>query len=158
MCWEHHSLFLSLCWMRIIAFCLSAFSLRKTTFFLFSILVDMVTSLFIKYNYWWISKSPSNVPEGKKIWAATWQNQQSDYALNEDSDQPVHPPSLIRVFAVRCMVAKDPSFLHADSTVTLLVLSCRGSYLFISSFLIKTCVYFKVGRSKKAKWYSEYSV
>ena len=31
----------------------------------------------------------------------TWQNQQSGCASSEDSDQPGHPPSLIRVFAVR---------------------------------------------------------
>ena len=42
-------------------------------------------------------------------------------ARSEDSDEPGHPPqpgyphSLIRVYAVRLMVAKDPSFLHADS-------------------------------------------
>ena len=36
-------------------------------------------------------------------------------APSEDSDQPGHPPSLFRVFAVRSMGAKDPSFLHADS-------------------------------------------
>ena len=36
------------------------------------------------------------------IWSATWQNQQSDCAPSEDSDQPGHPPSLIRVFIV-CM-------------------------------------------------------
>ena len=35
------------------------------------------------------------------IWAASWQNQQCHYAPSEDSDQPGHPPSLIRVFAVR---------------------------------------------------------
>ena len=35
-------------------------------------------------------------------WAKTWQNQQSDCAPSEDSDQPGHPPSLIRVFTV-CM-------------------------------------------------------
>ena len=35
-----------------------------------------------------------------KIWAALWQNQHNDCALNEDSVQPGHPPSLIRVFAV----------------------------------------------------------
>ena len=35
------------------------------------------------------------------IWAAIWQNQQSDCVPSEDSDQPGHPPSLIRVFAVR---------------------------------------------------------
>ena len=34
-------------------------------------------------------------------WAATWQNQQNERAPSEDSDQPRHPPSLIRVFAVR---------------------------------------------------------
>ena len=35
------------------------------------------------------------------MWAATWQKQQSECAHSEDSDQPGHPPSLIRVFAVR---------------------------------------------------------
>ena len=30
-------------------------------------------------------------------WAATWQNQQSDSAPSEDSDQPGHPPSQIRL-------------------------------------------------------------
>ena len=35
------------------------------------------------------------------IWAATWQNQQCGCAPSKDSDQPGHPPSLIRVFAVR---------------------------------------------------------
>ena len=35
-----------------------------------------------------------------KIWAASWQNQQNDCAPSKDSDQPGHPPSLIRVFAV----------------------------------------------------------
>ena len=35
------------------------------------------------------------------IWAASWQNQQNDCVPSEDSDQPGHSPSLIRVFAVR---------------------------------------------------------
>ena len=35
------------------------------------------------------------------ICAATWQNQQNEWAPSEDSDQPGHPPSLIRIFAVR---------------------------------------------------------
>ena len=39
----------------------------------------------------------------------------NDYASKEDSDQPEHPPSQIRVFAVHSMGSKDPSFLHADS-------------------------------------------
>ena len=33
--------------------------------------------------------------------AVTWQNQQNECAPSKDSDQPGHPPSLIRVFAVR---------------------------------------------------------
>ena len=36
-------------------------------------------------------------------------------SLGGDSDQPGHPPGLIRVFAVRSWVAKGLSFLHADS-------------------------------------------
>ena len=39
--------------------------------------------------------------QSKLIWATTWQNQQNECAPSEDSDQPGHPPSLIRVFAVR---------------------------------------------------------
>ena len=49
------------------------------------------------------------------MWAATRQSQQNECAPSEDSDQPGHPPSLIRVFACAQWVAKDPSFLHADS-------------------------------------------
>ena len=40
-------------------------------------------------------------PKMKKMWASTWQNQQSECAPSEDSDHPGHPPSLLRVFAVR---------------------------------------------------------
>ena len=36
-------------------------------------------------------------------WATTRQNQQNDCAPSEDSDQPGHPPSLIKVFAVHSM-------------------------------------------------------
>ena len=36
-------------------------------------------------------------------------------APSEDSDQPGHPPSLIRVFAVRSEGLLELSFLHADS-------------------------------------------
>ena len=80
------------------------------------------------------------------MWAATWQTQENGCAPSEDSNQPGHPPSLIRVFACAQWVAKDPSFLHADSedsdqtgrvprliwvfagrTLIFLVLSCRGS-------------------------------
>ena len=103
------------------------------------------------------------------IWAATRQNQQSDCAPSEDSDQAGHPPSLIRVFAVRMKKAwvlsyplsapsliwvfairmkkawvlsyplgaqrrvwsdwtDDQNWVFAGLTVTMLVLSCRGSF------------------------------
>ena len=39
------------------------------------------------------------------IWAASWENQQSECAPSEDSDQPGHPPCPIRVFAVRMQKA-----------------------------------------------------
>ena len=41
-------------------------------------------------------------------WAATWQNQQNECAPSEDSDQSGHPPSLIRVFAVRSLGSWGP--------------------------------------------------
>ena len=52
-------------------------------------------------------------------WSALWKKQQqNDCAPSEDSDQPGHPPSLIRVFAVRSRVAKDPSYLHVYSVAS----------------------------------------
>ena len=42
------------------------------------------------------------VSTAETIWATTRQNQQSECAPSEDSDQPGHLPSLIRVFAI-CM-------------------------------------------------------
>ena len=80
-------------------------------------------------------------------WAASWQNQQNGCAPSEDSDQPGHPPSLIIVFAVRmkkAWVLSYQKWVHSEDsdqtgrmlrliwvfagrTVTLLVLSCRGS-------------------------------
>ena len=89
------------------------------------------------------------------IWAATWQNQQSDCAPSEDSDQHGHPPSLIRVFAVCLMGSLGPKlsscghsdqtgrmprliWVFAGRTLILLVLSCRGSYTTASKFLCNT--------------------
>ena len=82
----------------------------------------------------------------RNIWDATWQNQQNECAPSEDSDQPGHPPTSLYAQ----WVAKDPSFLYADSedsdqtgrmprllwvfagrTLTLLVLSCRGSIILL---------------------------
>ena len=45
-------------------------------------------------------------------------------APSEDSDQPGHPPSLIRVFAVRSMVSY---FMRAAKTLIRLVVSCCDS-------------------------------
>ena len=44
------------------------------------------------------------------LWATTWRNQQTECAPSEDSDQPGHPPSLIKVFAVRIQKAWVLSF------------------------------------------------
>ena len=79
------------------------------------------------------------------MWATTWQNQLNARAPSEESDQPGHPPSLIRVFAVRMKKAWVLSYslsaqrrlwsgrmprliwVFAWHTATALVLSCRGS-------------------------------
>ena len=45
------------------------------------------------------------------IWAKTWKNQQNECAPSKDSDQPGHPPSLIRVFAVRMKKVSTLSYL-----------------------------------------------
>ena len=42
------------------------------------------------------------------IWETSWQNQQNDCAPSEDWDQPGHPPSLIRVFAMRSIGIYGP--------------------------------------------------
>ena len=78
------------------------------------------------------------------IWVATWQNQQNECAPNEDSDQPGHPPSLIKVFALRSLGPKVSSCGQrrlwsdwADAQADLglrwvhshfVGFSCRGSY------------------------------
>ena len=60
------------------------------------------------------SRLSSTLPLGTRweprsfIWDTTWQNQQIECAPGEDSDQPGHPPSLIRVFAVRSMGSWGP--------------------------------------------------
>ena len=75
-------------------------------------------------------------------WAASWQNQQNECAPSEDSDQPGHPPSLIRVFAVHSIGSLGPKVsscgqrrlwsdwadVFAGRTVILLVLSWGGSF------------------------------
>ena len=79
-------------------------------------------------------------------WAMTWQNQQNECAPSKESDQPGHPPSLIRVFAVHMNKAlvlsyplsaqrrlwSDWADAKADLSLRLahshfVILSCRGS-------------------------------
>ena len=55
-------------------------------------------------------RDANNDMSGICIWAASWQNQQCGCAPSEDSDQPGHPPSLIRVFAVRSMDSRVQAF------------------------------------------------
>ena len=81
------------------------------------------------------------------IWACEWQNQQNDLCTSEDSDQPGHPSSLIRVFSIHMKkhwvlnyllspewtliwLGRCPSWSESllGAHVILLVLSCSGSY------------------------------
>ena len=60
-------------------------------------------------------------------WATTWQNQQNECASSEDSDQPGHPSSLIRVFAVSMKKAWVLSFPFKRTAKTLIRQSgCPG--------------------------------
>ena len=63
----------------------------------------------------WLSLQYYMYTEDKRnatlTWAASWQNQRNDCALNEDADQPGHT-------LCAQWIAKVPSFLHADSDDT----------------------------------------
>ena len=61
--------------------------------FLFSLILDIFSHIF-HAQYCKMIYVKTNEPPREK-------NQQSECAPSEDSDQPGHPPSLIRVFAVR---------------------------------------------------------
>ena len=79
----------------------------------------------------------------KTIWVASWQNQQMSVRPAKTQISLGIRPIWSESSLCAQWVAKDPSFLHADSedsdqiwvfvgyTVTLLVLSCRGSYVFV---------------------------
>ena len=67
--------------------------------------VNTVCVEHAKFLHDWLRRTlaPWNISINKTIWAASWQNQQNDCAPSKDSDQPGHPPSLIRVFSVHSM-------------------------------------------------------
>ena len=67
-----------------------------------------------------------SLPCKQTIWAATWQNQQKGCVRNEDSDQPGHPPSLIRVFAVRMKKAWVLSYLLSAQRRLMRLGGCQG--------------------------------
>ena len=70
---------------------------------------EPVAWLNYRLNYRQLCISKPFVSPVFTYWAASWQNQQNGCAPSEDSDQPGHPPSLIRVFAVRSVGSKGPN-------------------------------------------------
>ena len=83
-------------------------------------------------------------------WAATWQNQQSGCAPSEDSDLPVHPPGLIRVFAVRMKKAWVLSYPLSTAKTLIRLGGCPGwsessvgahSFCLVCHVVAHLCVY-----------------
>ena len=70
-------------------------------------------------------------------WAATWQNQQNDCAPSEDSDQPGHPPGLIRVFAVHSMGTLRQQRLWSDQADAQADLSLRCAHTHFVRFVMR---------------------
>ena len=80
-------------------------------------------------------------------WAASWQNQQCGCAPSKDSDQPVHPPSLIRVFAVRMKKACVLSYplsaqrrLWSDRADAQADLSLRWAHICFVCFVMRRLI------------------
>ena len=88
------------------------------------------------------------------LWATTWQNQQNECAHSEDSDQPVHPPSLIRVFAVRSMGSQGPKVsscgqrrLWSDWADAQTDLSLRWAHSHFVGFVMSRLIFLMVSMS-----------
>ena len=62
---------------------------------------DYTDNEHLQYSREYHKMLKNGTPFCKDKWAATWQNQQNECVPSEDSDEPGHPPSLIRIFAVR---------------------------------------------------------
>ena len=83
-----------------------------------------------------------------QICAASWQNQESDCAPSEDSDQPGHPPILIRAFAVRMKKAWTLSYqlsaqrrLWSDWADAQADLSLRWAHSHIVGFVMRRLIF-----------------
>ena len=94
------------------------------------------------------------------IWATTWQNQQSECVPSEDSDQPGHPPSLIRVFAVRWMGSQGPKLsscgqrrLWSDWADAQADLSLRWAYSHFVGFVMSRLIWLSVN-----SWFCMYAL
>ena len=96
-------------------------------------------------------------------WAATRQNQQNECAPSEDSDQPGHPSSLIRVFAVHMKKAWVLSYplsvqrrLWSDWADAQADLSLRWAHTYFVGFVMS---WLKSYRQKRHVWIvSSYSL
>ena len=83
-----------------------------------------------------------------EIWATTWQNQQNECEPSEDSDQPRHPPSLIRVFAGRSKGSWGPKIsscgqrrLRSDWADAQADLSLRWAHTYFVGFVMSRLIY-----------------
>ena len=125
---------------------------KKRSMFCSSLIPSSGRCTISKYGGWWRAPARRKV-KVKSIPSALanmshQQNQQNECVPSEDSDQHGHPPSLIKIFAVRSMgsyrlkvsscgqrrlsdqTGRMPRLIWviAGRTLTLLVLSCCGSY------------------------------
>ena len=108
------------------------------------------------------------VPVGKLriITSATsWQNQQTECAPSDDSDQPGHPPSLIRVFAIRmkkawalCLPLSAQRRLWSDRAAAQADLILHWAHTHFVGFVMSQLIYHStyshlhMGRVKRI-WY-----
>ena len=84
------------------------------------------------------------------IWATTWQNEQSEWAPSKDSDQPGHPPSLIRIFTIRMKKAWVLSYplsvqrrLWSDWADAQADLSLRWVHTHFVGFVMSWLIYYQ---------------
>ena len=117
-------------------------------FFLSFYVTSSFLSLFVCFLLSFTSKmSDCLVNTDNVIWATSWQNQQNERAPSEDSDQPGHPPSLIRVFAVRVKKAVTLSYplsaqrrLWSDWTDAQADLSLRWAHIHFAGFVMSRLI------------------